>query len=67
MSTPWPSLPYEEWSATADTLHAYTQVLGKLAALLAPRTGASVAHPDETVTPFAELLARRTPRSRTTG
>jgi hypothetical protein len=36
MSTPWPSLPYEEWSATADTLHAYTQVLGKLAALLAP-------------------------------
>jgi hypothetical protein len=36
MPTPWPSLPYEEWSATADTLHAYTQVLGKLAALLAP-------------------------------
>jgi Family of unknown function (DUF5996) len=36
MSTPWPSLPYEEWSATADTLHAHTQVLGKLAALLAP-------------------------------
>jgi hypothetical protein len=36
MSTSWPSLPYEEWSATAGTLHAYTQVLGKLAALLAP-------------------------------
>jgi hypothetical protein len=36
MPTPWPSLPYEEWSATADTLHAHTQVLGKLAALLAP-------------------------------
>jgi Family of unknown function (DUF5996) len=36
MSTPWPSLPYEEWSATSDTLHAHTQVLGKLAALLAP-------------------------------
>jgi Family of unknown function (DUF5996) len=35
MPTPWPSLPYEEWSATADTLHAHTQVLGKLAALLA--------------------------------
>lgn len=27
---------YEEWSATCDTLHAHTQVLGKLAATLAP-------------------------------
>jgi Family of unknown function (DUF5996) len=36
MSTPWPPLPYEEWSPTADTLHAHTQVLGKLAAQLAP-------------------------------
>jgi hypothetical protein len=27
---------YEEWSATCDTLHAHTQVLGKLAAALAP-------------------------------
>src|SRR5260221_3676001 len=34
--TPWPSLPYEEWVATRDTLHAHTQVLGKLAAALAP-------------------------------
>jgi Family of unknown function (DUF5996) len=32
----WPSLNYEQWSATCDTLHAHTQVLGKLAALLAP-------------------------------
>ena len=33
----WPSLPaYNEWSATCDTLHAHTQVLGKLAAVLAP-------------------------------
>jgi Family of unknown function (DUF5996) len=32
----WPALPYEEWSATCDTLHAHTQVLGKLAAALAP-------------------------------
>ena len=29
-------LPYEAWSATCDTLHAHTQVLGKLAASLAP-------------------------------
>ena len=31
----WPAIPYEEWSATCDTLHAHTQVLGKLAAGLA--------------------------------
>jgi hypothetical protein len=27
---------YQEWSETCDTLHAHTQVLGKLAAVLAP-------------------------------
>jgi len=32
----WPPLPYDAWSATCDTLHAHTQVLGKLAATLAP-------------------------------
>src|SRR5262245_34330812 len=31
-----PSVNYEQWSATCDTLHAHTQVLGKLAARLAP-------------------------------
>jgi hypothetical protein len=36
MSREWPALPYEAWSATCDTLHAHTQVLGKLAATLAP-------------------------------
>ncbi len=36
MSTGWPVLSYEGWSATCDTLHAHTQVLGKLAAVLAP-------------------------------
>jgi hypothetical protein len=37
MAPPWPNLPrYEDWSATCDTLHAHTQVLGKLAAVLAP-------------------------------
>jgi hypothetical protein len=36
MPTPWPALDYEAWSATCDTLHAHTQVLGKLAAALAP-------------------------------
>jgi hypothetical protein len=37
MTLAWPALPtYEEWSETCDTLHAHTQVLGKLAAVLAP-------------------------------
>jgi len=36
VATRWLPLPYEEWSATCDTLHAHTQVLGKLAAALAP-------------------------------
>src|SRR5271170_741643 len=36
MSSAWPALSYEEWSATCDTLHAHTQVLGKLAVVLAP-------------------------------
>src|SRR6185437_13405089 len=33
---PWPQLNYSDWSATCDTLHAHTQVLGKLAVALAP-------------------------------
>jgi len=32
----WPSTSYEQWSETCDTLHAHTQLLGKLAAQLAP-------------------------------
>src|SRR5262245_9518068 len=35
-STSWPPVSYEEWSGTCDTLHAHAQVLGKLAAALAP-------------------------------
>lgn len=35
-SPPWPAASYEDWAATCDTLHAHTQVLGKLAAELAP-------------------------------
>jgi hypothetical protein len=33
---PWPALSYDAWQKTCDTLHAHTQVLGKLAATLAP-------------------------------
>jgi hypothetical protein len=37
MPAGWPTLPaYEQWSATCDTLHAHTQVLGKLAVAIAP-------------------------------
>lgn len=36
MSSAWPALSYDDWSETCDTLHAHTQVLGKLAVALAP-------------------------------
>jgi hypothetical protein len=36
MSSSWPTVSYETWSATCDTLHAHAQVLGKLAVELAP-------------------------------
>jgi len=34
-STVWQAVSYEDWSETCDTLHAHTQVLGKLAVKLA--------------------------------
>jgi hypothetical protein len=37
MSSQWPAVSYEMWQETCDTLHAHTQVLGKLAVALAPR------------------------------
>src|SRR3954466_7398328 len=36
MSREWPALSYDGWRPTCDTLHAHTQVLGKLAVELAP-------------------------------
>ena len=36
MSSLWPALDLSAWSATCDTLHAHTQILGKLAVALAP-------------------------------
>lgn len=36
MSSTWPQLAYASWQDTCHTLHAHTQVLGKLAAILAP-------------------------------
>jgi Family of unknown function (DUF5996) len=36
MVSAWPAASYDMWRATCDTLHAHTQVLGKLAARLAP-------------------------------
>ncbi len=32
----WPAVSYEQWNETCDTLHAHSQVLGKLAVKLAP-------------------------------
>src|SRR5918995_1742085 len=36
MAAEWPALSYEDWSASCDTLHAHTQILGKLEVELAP-------------------------------
>ena len=36
MSSGWPGCSYQQWAATCDTLHGHVQVLGKLAARLAP-------------------------------
>jgi hypothetical protein len=33
----WPTLPLDEWEATRDTLHMWTQVVGKVRLALAPR------------------------------
>src|SRR4051794_3347950 len=35
MPEAWPAVSYDRWRATCDTLHAHTQVLGKLAVALA--------------------------------
>ena len=37
MAVSWPSVDYREWQESCDTLHAHTQVLGKLAVALAPK------------------------------
>jgi Family of unknown function (DUF5996) len=36
MPAAWPELSYGAWAETCDTLHAHTQLLGKLAVALAP-------------------------------
>jgi hypothetical protein len=36
MPPTWPTISYETWGETCDTLHGHTQVLGKLAVALAP-------------------------------
>jgi hypothetical protein len=33
----WPALPLAEWSATRDTLHMWTQIVGKVRLALSPR------------------------------
>jgi hypothetical protein len=36
-SSKWPSLPLEQWQATRDTVHLWTQIVGKTRLALAPR------------------------------
>jgi Family of unknown function (DUF5996) len=35
-SSAWPALPYTEWRDTLDTLHMFTQIVGKVRLALAP-------------------------------
>ncbi len=51
MSASWPDLSYEHWSATCDTLHAHTQVLGKLAVVARTARAAIAARGAETDRP----------------
>jgi hypothetical protein len=37
MQTSWPALPLEEWQATRDTVHMWTQIVGKTRLTLTPR------------------------------
>jgi len=37
LNAAWPALPLEEWRDTYETLHMWTQVVGKIALALAPR------------------------------
>ena len=32
----WPSLPFDRWKSTCDTLHMYAQIVGKIRLALAP-------------------------------
>lgn len=36
LKTDWPSLPYAEWEPTKQTLHRYTQIIGKVRMALTP-------------------------------
>jgi len=37
MSLNWPELPVEQWQPTRDTVHLWTQIVGKTRLALAPR------------------------------
>ena len=38
MTHEWPALPLEEWVETRDTLHRWTQIVGKIRLALTPKT-----------------------------
>src|SRR4051794_17448184 len=38
MDAIWPPLPYAEWRDTLETLHRWTQILGKVRLALSPTT-----------------------------
>ncbi|HEY6391054.1 MAG TPA: DUF5996 family protein, partial [Bryobacteraceae bacterium] len=36
ISPDWPALPFPEWESTCDTLHMWTQIVGKTRLALTP-------------------------------
>lgn len=36
LSEPWPALPFEDWRKTCETLHMWTQIVGKIRLALTP-------------------------------
>src|ERR1700683_3381811 len=36
MASDWPALPFKEWESTCDTLHMWTQIVGKTRMALTP-------------------------------
>ncbi len=40
--TDWPQLAWRDWQKTAETLHMWTQIVGKTRLALSPHAGALV-------------------------
>ena len=58
----WPALPLEAWQETRDTLHMWTQILGKIRLKLTPHRIARAPRPDIGLRRLPELDGREPER-----